>query len=119
MRDAPEAADLIATALEVYRAELMPELPEAARYRGLMVANALAIALRQVEAGEAPLRAEVERLAALRPEDPDQARFAADIRAGRYDPGTPDHAAAAAHLAALAREKAAESAPRALGRGGT
>ncbi|QDL94650.1 hypothetical protein FDP22_22540 (plasmid) [Paroceanicella profunda] len=119
MRDAPGAADLIATALESFRADILPGLDGQGRYRGLMVANALAIALRQIEAGDAPLEAGRARLAAIYPgEVSGPARLAADIRAGTFDPGRPGHAAVAAHLRALARDKAAESAPRALDRPG-
>jgi hypothetical protein len=47
---------------------------------------------------------------------PDPA-FAAAIRAGAFDPGTPHHAEAAALLRQAARLRCAISAPRVLGKG--
>lgn len=52
----PEIDNLLETALTTLRNELLPQLPEQARYTGLMVANALSIALRE-------LRGETERSA--------------------------------------------------------
>ena len=48
----------------------LPALPEAMRYTGLMIANAMAIAQREMEAGAAPARAECERLRELLRERP-------------------------------------------------
>src|SRR5208282_750229 len=63
MRDRPSAADLIEIAREVLQQELLPRLPPEARIHGLMVANALANAEREISAGMAPLVAELGRLA--------------------------------------------------------
>lgn len=52
----PEIDNLLETALTTLRKELLPLLPDQARYTGLMVANALSIALRE-------LRGETERAA--------------------------------------------------------
>lgn len=47
-RDRPEAAELIAVARSVFQAELMPFLRDDLRVIGLMIANALAIAEREL-----------------------------------------------------------------------
>lgn len=44
----PEIDNLLETALTTLRNELLPLLPDQARYTGLMVANALSIALREL-----------------------------------------------------------------------
>lgn len=43
-----QTRDLIETALETYRAEILPTLPTEKRYAGAMIANAIAIAGRAV-----------------------------------------------------------------------
>jgi hypothetical protein len=85
MADHPTAADLIAIARDVVLKTLVPALPEHLRLDGLMVANALGIAQREVEgdpAREARLQAGLARVygdtsgAAL------TQRAAAELRAG-------------------------------------
>ncbi len=49
--DLPEIDNLLETALTTLRSELLPQLPDQARYTGLMVANALSIALRELRGG--------------------------------------------------------------------
>ena len=99
MRDRPSAADLIEIAREVLQRELLPRLPAEARIHGLMVANALANAEREIAAGTAPALAELARLASRYGEGKEAAggeqlqetlarlnrRLVADIRAGRLD----------------------------------
>ncbi len=46
MNDISDAADLIATAREALLNELLPALAKEQRYVGLMIGNAMAIALR-------------------------------------------------------------------------
>ena len=69
MNDKPEAAELLAAARDAFNADILPQLPPALRYNGLMIASALAIVLRELEAGDAPARAELERLGALMPDE--------------------------------------------------
>lgn len=128
MQDRPKGAELLAIARRTLIEKLMDLLPEERRGDASRIAEAMAIAAREIEAGERPLRAELERLAALYGEAPAEAgdrealegevtrlnrRLAADIRAGKFDP--PDRRRAArAHLLASARDKLAESKPEHL-----
>jgi hypothetical protein len=90
-----------------------------------MIANAMAIARREIEAGEESARAELARLRSLCGESAREVqgleldsaladcnrRLARDIRAGRYDE---DRAALLAHLRRTVEEKLAISNPKAL-----
>ena len=126
MNDRPHAPELLHAAREMYSAEILPALPEALRYTGLMVANAIAIAEREIAAGEAPARAECERLQRLLAERVEplagdalqralasyNQRLANGIRAGRFD--DQERAALLDHLRQTTAEKLAVSNPRAL-----
>lgn len=115
MLERPDGADLLATARDVVLQEILPALPEGAKIQARMVAAAIALALREREAGdEAALRAE---LAALVGAGEAQAAFARAIRAGRFDPGTEGHGPALDLLRRMARLRAAVSAPKALSGG--
>jgi len=61
MRELPSGAGLLDIARDVLREDLLPALPEGKRYQALMVANAMAIVMRQIEAGEGAT--DVERTA--------------------------------------------------------
>lgn len=100
MHEKPDGADLLATARDAVLQELLPALPAEHHATARMVAAAIALALRQAAAAPVPVM--------------DLARLAAEIRAGRHDPGSPTHDETAAALRALARARAAVSAPRAL-----
>ena len=127
MNDLPHAADLLKTAREAVTAEILPALPEALRYTGLMVANAIAIAEREFAAGDAAGRAEGERLWKLLSQRSEPlatdtltdalARYnrllAGDIRAGRFD--GKERGALLEHLRRTTEEKLAVSNPKALG----
>ena len=67
----PEGSVLLAEARRLTIEELLPLLPEDRRYEARMIANAMAIAARE--------------LSQLRPPAPELKRLAADIRAGRHD----------------------------------
>jgi len=126
MNNRPNAQELLAIARETFTAEILPALPDKLRYAGLMIANALAIARREIEAGEAPLRAECERLRTLFSESLQEAasdalpvaladynrRLAAEIRAGRFD--KEERAVLLEHLRKTTEEKLAVSNPKAL-----
>ncbi len=124
MRDEPDALGLLAVARETLLGELMPLLPAERRYDALMIASALAAAAREIEAGAAPLRAELDGLAGLLGLDPAaltpadlpelNARLAAAIRAGAYDEPGPARAALAAHLRAVTVGKLRETNPKYL-----
>ena len=123
--DVPDAAELLGTARETLAGELLPALSGELRYRGLMVANALAIAAREVASGHETIRREIELLRPLAAQavPPSDAAsddvhalrriVAAAIRGGRFD----DAVHATALLAALdeiAARRLAISNPRAL-----
>ena len=52
MRDRPSGAELLDVAREVLRDKITSDLSPESRYDALMVANAMAIVMRQMEAGE-------------------------------------------------------------------
>ncbi len=99
MRHNPGAAGLLHIARETLLNELLELLPEERRYAMRMAANALAIAAREAETGEADLVKELRLLSELYGEDVVQAaganlreriammnkRFARDIRDGIFD----------------------------------
>ena len=126
MNNRPNARELLAITRATFTTEILPALPEKLRYSGLMIANALAIARREIEAGEVPLRAEFERLRTLFSESLREAssnalpaaladynrRLAAEIRAGRFD--KEERAVLLEHLRKTTEEKLAVSNPKAL-----
>lgn len=116
MRDMPDGANLLNTARRVVTEDLLPALPREMRYAALMVAAAMATVAREIEAGEAPLIAEREALAALYEDDAPleelNRRFADDLRAGRFD-DRPDAALGILRRSVLHR--LAECNPRYLG----
>lgn len=120
MLERPDAAGLLETARDVLLRELLPHLPEPRRFEARMVANAMAIAVREAAADEAPVLARLRELVVMPGAAPDAVlrRLAAEIRAGERDPGRPGSAAAAEALAALARLRCAVSNPRAIGGSG-
>ena len=99
MRNSPDAAGLLRIARETLLDELLESVPEEWRHTLRMAANALAIAAREAEAGEADLVKELRLLGELYGEDVVQAagaslreriakmnkRFARDIRDGIFD----------------------------------
>jgi len=126
MKNRPEAADLLVIARDALTRQILPKLPESERYTALMIANAMAIARREIEADDAPLRAELSRLRELYPDAPRDVpvselratvercnrRLARDIRAGRHDS---EPAALLEHLRRTTKEKLAISNPKAVG----
>ncbi len=143
MRPKPSAAELLEIARKTLRGDLLAALPESRRYEALMVANAVAIAGRVLERGEAPEREELAALARLTgdkdgvlPSDlplPAEAGFAKagpasvrerlgvlygrlvdELRAGAIAPGTDRHRAVFAHLRQVTLDRLRESNPKAL-----
>lgn len=118
MRELPSASDLLAIAREVLLAELLPHLPGDRVLAARMVANAMGIAAREAAQDPGWIAEAHARMAALTGDAAEPLRaFAAAIRAGAFDPGTPRHAEAAALLGEITRARVAVSAPRALGKG--
>ena len=126
MNNRPNAPELLAIARATFSAEILPALPEKLRYSGLMIAHALAIAQREMEAGDAPLRAESERLRTLFSDGSHELagtapplavadynrRLADEIRAGRFD--KEERAVLLEHLRKTTEQKLAVSNPKAL-----
>lgn len=65
MNNAPDGAELLRVAQKVLRERLLTGISKAQRYEALMVANAMAIAARELEAGDSDLREELRMLAQL------------------------------------------------------
>jgi hypothetical protein len=91
----PDVRNLLATALEAFRAEVLPAVPAEKRYAALMIANALAMTEREMSAPQAG-----HALVAMLYDDPQmtaeecERRLAADIEAGHFDaPGARREAA--------------------------
>ena len=101
LHEPPHAAALLAIAADTLHALILPALPPDRRGAALMVLRAMAIAAREIRA---------DPVAGL----PDG--LAAEIRAGRHDPGTADWQDVAARLADLAAARCAVSNPKALQR---
>ena len=126
MNDLPHAAELLATACDALTAEILPALPQELRYTGLMIANAMAIAQREIAAGDAAARAEHNRLQNLYSEPVERLagdtlhsvlasynrRLAEGIRAGKFDGQL--RSAMLEHLRRTTGEKVAVSNPKAL-----
>lgn len=103
MRDRPDGTKLLEIARAALLDDLLPALPEDQRYSARLIANAMAIAARELTAGDAPMRAERAALDRLVGDsrdgvrtDPDTEsleealqrltwRLAAEIRAGGRD----------------------------------
>ena len=127
MQDRPSAAELLRIAREVLADELLPLLPEERRLDVLIIANVMAIAAREAEFGEAPLRAELARLAAFYDEEPSppresvaeaaerlSRRLAADIRRGAFEADAAKLDQVKAHLLEVTLQKLRVNNPRYL-----
>jgi hypothetical protein len=126
--DRPDALMLLDAARRHLLEELLPLLPDERRLDVLMIANAMGIAGREAQAGDATLREALSRLAAIYGEIVSDAlseeearallsrlnrRLAEDIRAGAFDAG-PKRAALLAHLEATTRARVAITNPKVL-----
>lgn len=126
MKNISDATDLIATAREALLEELLPRIPKEQRYAGLMIANAMAIALREQRSNAQVTRDELARLRALLPavaspaaaDTPEELptlrrALCTEIRAGAFDEGARRHELEV-HLARTAANWVAISNPKAL-----
>ena len=126
MNDRPDATELLDIARRTLLDELLPRLPEDLRYNALMIANAMAIAMREHAAGDAAGQAEFTRLGGLFGEcakplsgaalaaalaDYNQ-RLSSEIRGGRFD--DQERQALLDHLEKTGSGKLAISNPKAL-----
>ena len=126
MSDRPDGAALLKIAREALLRELVSELPEGERYLALMVANAMAIATRELELRDGADRAELTSLRMLfEDRAPDTSedvaarleawhrRLCAEIRAGRFRGGAAE-AQLRDHLRRSAEARVAIANPKAL-----
>jgi hypothetical protein len=125
MTDRPTGAELLAEARRTLIEELFDLLPSERRYDGLMIANAMAIAARELTAGDAALS---RRVAALRSLYGDgehdssadatllrlERRLASEIREGVFDRAGERRDAVRAYLRAAVLDRLAVSNPKAL-----
>lgn len=108
----PDAGNLLETALNSLRTDLLPHLPDHARYAGLMVANALSIALRDLRAE--PARAEMAAAMTSLIGRDDATALCSAIRAGSFDAA--DREIGLRHaLMAITKVRLSINNPKALG----
>ncbi len=115
MRDRPSSADLLREARRLLREELAPALSGGDRYKALMIASALGMAERELEAGEAPLRRECALLEGLLGKQGDLAALNADLAAELRALALAGDAKTHAVLMEIAEAKLREVNPKALG----
>jgi len=70
MQDRPDAPELLEAVAEYLFAELRPEVPREQRFKLLVAANVCAVVARELRAGDAPIRADLELLSEILGEDP-------------------------------------------------
>lgn len=133
MGERPDGHDLLIIAREEFIKDLLPKLPNELRYQALMIANAMAIAVREFETGRkcdqrellglsqlligTKTDIEIEKIVAqttARSAQPYRRTLATAIRAGDFDPGTLGHQTMLQHLKTTARDKLAISNPKLL-----
>lgn len=120
MRLNPEAHNLLATALDTLRGELLPALPDEKRYAALMTANALAMVEREMHAADSAGEAFLTAAGALYGPPGEAAadalaqRLCADIEAGRFDADSPERQAALECLKASIAARLAITNPKLL-----
>lgn len=121
MNDHPDALELIRIANQTLARDILPgALPEQ-RYTLRMIANALGIAARELEARDADTAVETRGLNTLydetkNAEDLQQRnrQLSRDIRRGAFESNSAQHAELRQHLLATARAKLAAAYPKAL-----
>jgi len=118
MRDQPDAAGLLEIARETLRGDLIDALPAGKRYEALMIANAIAIAARQMTAGDEPFANEASELRDILGSKGDlkdlNHELARRLRAGAFGPGTPDRDRIYDILWQATEQKVRESNPKYL-----
>jgi len=114
----PDTHNLLATALDEFRAQMLPHIAPEQRYTALMIANALAMTQRDLDAAASGARAFQAAMAALYGDSTDvaaeqlESRFAADIEAGAFDAPSPNREAAFRCLQTLIAAKLAITNPK-------
>jgi hypothetical protein len=116
MRAGPDAFALLDIAAATLRRDVLPHLPSEGRYAALMVANALAIAERELRGLDESGRAMLLALAPLYGEDADDAlqhRLCIEIATGAFDGDVQDTLMES--LEAIVRARLAIANPKAAG----
>ncbi len=129
MSERPSGAELLSAARTTLLQELLTELPERRRYLALMVANAMAIAARELGLGDGIDRAELTSLRRLfQDPEPDSSeevaarlealnrRLCVEIRRGGFAGGV-EEARLRDHLRRSVEARVAVSNPKALSQG--
>jgi hypothetical protein len=121
MREHPDGLTLLDLAVSTLREQVLPALPEAQKYVGLMVVNALSIAARQLTSNDQPLQHSRERLESVLGQKAAEGTLDAQlvelsralanaVRNGKYDSDPQAHRA----LWDITVQRVRESAPRYL-----
>ncbi len=129
MSEAADARDLLAIARTTLLEQVLPALPEAHRYDVLMIANAIGITLRAIEADNVTLRGEHGSVLGLVDRAPAELRsfstealavlnaeLVAAIRAGKFDDGGELGERLHVHLLETVRDRLRVDNPKALAR---
>ena len=128
MNNLPQGPELLRIAREALLAELKPLLGGKGGYTLAMIANAMAVAAREAEAGETCATEALGRLAAIYGDPPREPhgealrtalreyerRLAADIRSGAFDADDERCSAVLQHLRESVRARLAVSNPKYL-----
>ena len=104
MKQRPGADALLDAALTTLQEDLLPTLSGRQKFLAAMIARAVSVARQDIAGAHAAAQAERNSLARLyeRPSDDDRAtlrrQLAADIRARKFKPGTPEETRLIDHL---------------------
>ncbi len=122
MRNRPNAVELIEASEKLLADEVAPELSNRQRYNVALIASAMGIARRELRGGLSAFPGELGALETLYGKTPGEApdisldrlnrRFAADLRAGRFDGNDRDRRAAMTLLREDVTARLAEDNPR-------
>ena len=125
MRDRPSISEVLLLARRILRERLLEHIPPEEKYETLMIANAMAIAARQLSFGEEPEREELKRIQEiLGDEKPSETgvhtatellscyeRLCKGIRSGEHAPSSKQYKNIYRLLRDQARQKVLESNP--------
>ena len=121
MNDHPNALELIRIAHQTLASDVLPNAKPEHLYALRMIANALGIAIRELESHDANAASETSGLNALYRETKDtedlharNRQFAQDIRSGAFESSGAQEADLRQHLVATARAKLVVAYPKAL-----
>ncbi|MCK8682707.1 DUF6285 domain-containing protein [Pseudomonas umsongensis] len=122
MRTRPNGADLLVEAQKLLRKQLLPVLPDEQKHNALMIANAMGVAIRQLQAGEAAEQEERRSLEHLLQRPLNESlqmntgnrELSMLLRAGVADPGQGKRAEVLDHLRLAVRQAVTESNPKYL-----